>query len=90
VEDEMKITVTSGATLAAAAAALFLAGAVSAPTASAQGGEGKCFGANACKGHSACKTASSTCKGHNACKGQGFTMSSQAACEKAKGKFEKA
>ncbi|MGD9920998.1 MAG: hypothetical protein AB7V13_06070 [Pseudorhodoplanes sp.] len=85
----MKIGVKSGATLAAAAAALILAGAVSAPTASAQGGEGKCVGANACKGQSACKTAKSSCKGHNACKGQGFTMSSQEACAKAKGKFEK-
>lgn len=85
----MKMNAKSGATLAAAAAALILAGAVSAPTATAQGGEGKCFGANACKGHSACKTAKSSCKGLNACKGQGFTMSSQEACTKAKGKFEK-
>lgn len=86
----MKMSPKSGATIAAAAAALLLAGAVSAPTASAQGGEGKCFGANACKGHSACKTGKSSCKGLNACKGQGFTMSSKAACDKAKGKFEKA
>lgn len=86
----MKMNVKSGATLAAAAAALILTGAISAPTASAQGGEGKCFGANSCKGHSACKTAKSSCKGLNACKGQGFTMSSKAACDKVKGKFEKA
>jgi uncharacterized membrane protein len=86
----MKMTAKSGATLAAAAAALILTGAVSAPTASAQSGEGKCFGANACKGHSACKTAKSACKGLNACKGQGFTMSSKADCDKVKGKFEKA
>ena len=31
-----------------------------------------CSGANACKGKSACKTASSACKGQNACKGKGF------------------
>lgn len=33
-----------------------------------------CYGANACKGQGACKTATSSCKGENACKGQGFTM----------------
>lgn len=86
----MKMNPMSGATLAAAAAALILAGAISVPTASAQSGEGKCVGANACKGHSACKTAKSSCKGLNACKGQGFTMSSKEACDKAKGRFEKA
>jgi hypothetical protein len=31
-----------------------------------------CSGANACRGKSACKTASSACKGQNACKGKGF------------------
>ena len=86
----MKMNPMSGATLAAAAAALILAGAVSVPQASAQSADGKCFGANACKGQSACKTAKSECKGHNACKGQGFTMTSKASCDKAKGKFEKA
>ena len=29
-------------------------------------------GANACKGQSACKSASNACKGQNACKGKGF------------------
>ncbi len=33
----------------------------------------KCSGINACKGQSACQTASSSCKGQNACKGQGWT-----------------
>ena len=51
----MKMT-KSGATIAAAAATLFLAGAtMSSPTYAA--GEGKCVGANACKGQSACKGA---------------------------------
>ena len=68
----MKITSKSGATIAAAAATLFLAGAA-VSTAAYAAGEGKCIGANACKGQSACKTAASSCKGQNACKGQGFT-----------------
>ena len=57
-------------TLAATAATIF---AVSTFAASAQA-QVPCTGANACKGQSACKTASSACKGQNACKGQGFVM----------------
>ena len=81
----MKLDSKSGATLAAAAATLFLAGAtlstLSTPAAAA---EGKCMAANACKGQSACKSASNSCKGLNACKGQGFSTMSEAQC-KAKG-----
>ena len=45
----MKMTSKSGATLAAAAATLFLAGATLS-TVTHAAGEGKCVGANACKG----------------------------------------
>jgi uncharacterized membrane protein len=34
----------------------------------------KCIGINACKGQSACKTATSSCKGQNSCKGTGMIM----------------
>jgi hypothetical protein len=34
----------------------------------------KCMGANACKGQSACKTATNACKGMNSCKGTGMIM----------------
>ena len=44
----------------------------------------KCMAVNACKGQSACKSASNACKGMNACKSNGFSMMSEAAC-KAKG-----
>ena len=88
----MKAKVASGATLAASAAALLLAGAVSAPSVSADdqaAKEGHCVGANACKGHSACKTATSACAGKNACKGKGFTMTTKEECDKIEGaKFE--
>ena len=67
----MKLTSKSGATLAAAAATLFLAGATLTTVAQAAG-EGHCVGANACKGQSACKGGNHACKGQNACKGQGF------------------
>ena len=50
----MKMTSKSGATIAAAAATLFLAGATMSTVAYAAG-EGHCVGANACKGQSACK-----------------------------------
>lgn len=71
---------TVGASIATAAAALFIAGATmtTAPTV-AQSAEGvKCMGVNACKGHSECKTASSACNGLNACKGQGWVTTSTA------------
>jgi hypothetical protein len=70
---------SSGVVIAATAAALFLGGlgtvSVS-KTASAD--EVKCTGINACKGQSACKTASSSCKGQNACKGQGWLPTASA------------
>lgn len=87
----MKVTVTSGTSLAAAAASLMLAGAVVAPAAHADGhaAKGHCVGANACKGKSACKTANNACAGKNACKGQGFTSTTKEECDKIEGaKFE--
>ena len=52
----MKLDSKSGATLAAAAATLFLAGAaVSTVSTPADAAQGKCMAANACKGQSACK-----------------------------------
>jgi uncharacterized membrane protein len=82
----MKLTSKSGATIAAAAAALFMAGATISTVAHAAG-EGKCVGANACKGQSACKSAANSCKGQNACKGQGFSAMTKDQCASAKGKF---
>ena len=84
----MKMT-KSGTALAAAAATLFLAGAV-VSTPSHAAGEGKCIGANACKGQSACKGGNHACKGQNACKGQGFSSMTKDQCSAAKGKFEPA
>ena len=77
----MKMT-KSGATIAAAAATLFLAGATMS-TVTYAAGEGKCVGANACKGQSACKG------GANACKGQGFSAASEKACAAMGAKFVK-
>jgi len=87
----MKIDVNSGAAIAAAAAALLIAGtAVSAPMQmAAEGAKGHCVGANACKGKTACKTASNACKGQNACKGKGFLALTAEECAKFEGaKFE--
>jgi len=81
----MKLNTKSGATLAAAAATLFLAGAVASTSSTpANAAMGKCMAGNACKGQSACKGGSNSCKGLNACKGTGFSMMSEARC-KAKG-----
>jgi hypothetical protein len=77
----MKLTSKSGATLAAAAASLFLAGAVASTTSSpANAADTKCMAGNACKGQSACKGGANSCKGLNACKGTGFSMTSPAKC----------
>lgn len=72
----------SGIAVAASAAALFMAGCANTGAGSHSGTEAKlaCDGANACKGHSECKTANSACHGQNACKGQGFVMLTQDAC----------
>jgi len=66
------------AAIATAAAALFATGVVS--TATAQEVKVKCYGTNACKGKSECKTSMSECKGKNACKGKGFDQMTEKAC----------
>ena len=81
----------STAALAAAATAFIVSGTILAPAAFAGDAKGHCVGANACKGHGACKSATNACKGHNACKGQGFTETTAEECAKIKGaKFEPA
>src|SRR5882724_1825846 len=73
----MKLDSKSGATLAAAAATLFLAGAVvSTGSTTANAADGKCMAANACKGMSACK-------------GQGFAKMSEAKCKATGGAYVK-
>jgi hypothetical protein len=64
--------------VATAAAALFAAGMVG--TAGAQEVKVKCYGANACKGHGACKSSMNACKGKNGCKGKSFEEMSEKAC----------
>ncbi|HTO71262.1 MAG TPA: hypothetical protein VMR31_15475 [Myxococcota bacterium] len=73
--------------IAAAAAALFLAGHAGFAAADSDAdGKVKCEGANSCKGHSDCKSASNDCKGKNGCAGKGFSMMSQKDCDAAKAK----
>jgi hypothetical protein len=73
---------TTGVVLAAAAATLFLSGAVAGPTAFADEAKVKCAGINSCKGTSACKTADNPGgPGQNSCKGQGMVETTQAECE---------
>jgi hypothetical protein len=87
----MTISVRPGASIALAAAALILAGTVVTPAMAAAGDKGRCIGANACKGQSACQTASNGCSGQNACKGQGYLELTKEECDKIEGaKFEPA
>jgi uncharacterized membrane protein len=71
----MKLSKTSGVTIAVAAAALLLGGATLSPAQSAEKKmqepvKVKCFGLNSCKGKGSCKTAMNECKGKNSCQGK--------------------
>ena len=77
-----------GATIAAAAASLFLSGIASAPAAQAAEAKVQCAGVNSCKGKSECSTAKNGCKGQNACKGQGWLSMSEKQCTAKGGKVE--
>jgi len=74
------------ATLAAAAAVTFAAAPISSASAQGTSTDVHCYGVNACKGQSDCKTASGSCKGKNSCKGQGFKTMSAGECTKEGGK----
>ena len=72
--------------LATLAATLF---ATAAPAADQPGSTpGKCFGVNACKGKSSCKSPGHSCKSQNACKGQGFVTVTKDTCDQIGGRFE--
>lgn len=71
-----------GSALAAAAALAFITAPLVTTVASAATAKVKCYGVNACKGKSACKTAKNDCKGKNSCKGQGLMMKSEKRCKK--------
>lgn len=73
---------TTGAALATAAAMLFTSVGIS--TAHAEDAKIHCMGVNACKGQSACKTATNACKGRNSCKGSGFLELTEQQCTEAK------
>lgn len=73
---------TTSMALATAAALLF--GSVAVTTAQAEDAKVKCQGGNACKGKSACATASSSCAGQNKCKGTGYVMLTKEECDAAK------
>lgn len=86
----MKLNSKSGATLAAAAATLFLAGAFASTSSTpANAAMGKCMAGNACKGQSACKGAANSCRGQNSCKTTGFSMTSEKQCMAIGGKYVK-
>jgi hypothetical protein len=73
-------------TLATTAAILFAT--VPAPSAFADTTPIPCYGANACKGQSQCKSIKNACNGENSCKGQGLSMLSPQDCETAGGDDE--
>jgi uncharacterized membrane protein len=78
----------TGATLAAAAAALFATASIGTATA-AEEAKINCMGVNACKGKGACKTAKNDCAGKNGCKGQGLVSTTEKDCADKGGKVVK-
>lgn len=84
----MKLKKKSGATMAMTAAAMLVSGTIATSAYAAGGTTGKCYGVNACKGQSACKTAQNDCKGHNACKGKGFVVMTDTECAEKGGEFK--
>ena len=83
-----RTTVGKGMLIASAAAALILAGNVTARAGEQKmGGDVHCAGINACKGQGSCAGADNSCKGKNGCKGKGFVdVSSADECAKKGGK----
>jgi len=81
----MKKTTIAGAMLATAVALSFTGSVVYAADSSTQPAQLKCLGANACKGQSACKTATNDCQGKNSCKGKGYVVTTDAKSCEAKG-----
>jgi hypothetical protein len=79
---------TKGALIAAMAAGFFSA---STPLVvkAADSDKVQCQGGNACKGKSACHTASSGCAGQNSCKGKGWIMTTEKECKAKGGKVVK-
>jgi hypothetical protein len=83
----MKPVKRPGGSIAVAVAALIAAVPAQSGSAYADDAKGRCIGANACKGQSACSA--NGCSGTNACKGQGFLEMTKAECDKIPGtKFE--
>ena len=83
----IKASKLAGVAIAASAAALFLSGCESTSGGQSARTEAKiaCDAANACKGMSDCKTATTNCAGQNDCKGQGFVKLSSVDCSKVTG-----
>ena len=71
------LRIISGASLAAAAALILVAG-CSTSSSTTQSAEVMCSGINACKGQGACKSATNSCKGQAAGKGQGWLPTASA------------
>lgn len=77
-----------GVIIATAAAALILAGHVTARADDAKGGDTiNCAGVNECKGKGICAGPESACAGMNACKGKGVVAMSAEDCKKKGGKI---
>lgn len=74
--------------IATAAAIAFITAPMTSTFAMANSKKVPCYGVNACKGKSECKTANNACNGQNDCKGKGYVMKTAKSCKKSGGKTE--
>ncbi|HEY4127366.1 MAG TPA: hypothetical protein VGN70_04920 [Gammaproteobacteria bacterium] len=82
------VSTSRGLALAAAAATLFVLAPLAAYADAGADQIGNCYGVNACKGKSSCKTADNSCVGKNSCKGKGFVDTvSHGTCDQLGGRF---
>ena len=86
----MKLNSKSGATLAAAAATLFLAGSVvTTGSTPANAARASAWPATPARARAPARVRANSCKGLNACKGQGFSAASEKQCTAMGAKFVK-
>jgi len=83
----MNVKKLTGFALATAATTLFVTTGA-APAFAKEEAKVHCDGVNACKGQSACQTATNACKGQNSCKGKGWLYLSKSDCDAVKTKMK--
>ena len=83
-----KKAAAKGLVLAAAAAGLLGTTGVQAAVEERDGQQGRCYGANSCKGRGECRSVSNECAGKNSCRAKGFRSMTRGQCDEFSGEFQ--